>query len=86
MGDAGPHQVHVDGQRRSRGRRCQPTLRGGDLFQTKAQSAVVLGSEHAQVPQRLQLREIFMEELIALVIALGSDAETLEQLIREQLI
>ena len=60
--DAGPDQVHVDGQRRGRGRRRQPPLALCRRLEPEAQSAVGLRDKKLQVAGRGELLQVLVEE------------------------
>jgi hypothetical protein len=77
--------MHVDGKRRGRGRRRQPPLAPGGRFETKARSAVGLRNKKLQVSCSGELRKIFGEEGIPLVVACGPAADAFEQIVGQQL-
>ena len=84
LGDAGPHQVHVDRERR-RGRRTrQALLEDGCLGEAQPRTAQLAGHEDRQVSGILQVRQIVVGERVLAVVHGRPGAEALEEFVREE--
>ena len=83
-GQAGPVQVHVDGQGR-RGRVIRESaLFADDLGQRQAESAKFVGNREAQVARLAQLLEVLRKKGVLLVVAPGPRREAVQQLVGQE--